>query len=68
MEISETCPSLGQTTATRMVSVRYDEPGRLSEPMSRKLIVSLSVVSGGNAVGLIARASAGGGAAEVGKS
>lgn len=63
--MSETCPSLGQTMAMTIVSVRYDEPGRLSEPMSRKLIVSLSV-RGGRAVGSTAKASATGGAASVG--
>jgi len=49
------------------VSVRYDEPGRLSEPMSRKLMVSLSV-SGGRAVGATAIGSGAGGAATVGNS
>jgi hypothetical protein len=67
MEISETCPSLGQTIATTMVSVRYEDPGRLSDPISRKLIVSLSVREG-KAVGFTAGISAAGGAAEVGKS
>ena len=65
--MSETCPSLGQTTATMIVSVRYDDPGRRSEPISRKLIVSLSV-SGGRAVGLPESELPAGGAAEVGKS
>lgn len=63
--MSETCPSFGQTTAMTSVSVRYDEPGRLSEPMSRKLMVSLSV-RGGRAVGATATGSAMGGAASVG--
>jgi hypothetical protein len=67
MEIREICPSLGHTIARTIVSVRYDEPGRLSEPIRRKLMVSLSV-RGGKAAGLTSCDSAMGGAATVGKS
>ena len=67
IDISETWPSLGQMMAITSVSVRYEEPGRLSDPISRKLIVSLSV-SGGRGVGFTPGTSAGGGAADVGKS
>lgn len=63
--MSETCPSLCQTMAMTSVSVRYDAPGLLSEPISRKLMVSLSV-RGGREVGTTATASAIGGAATVG--
>jgi hypothetical protein len=40
IEIMETCPSLGRRMATIIVSVRKDVPERLSEPISRKLMVS----------------------------
>lgn len=66
IEMRETCPSRYQTMATNKVSVRWDVPvGRRSDPMSRKLMVSLSV-RGGSGVGLTINASAGGGAAWVG--
>ena len=45
MEMRETCPSLGRRMATIMVSVRKDVPERLSEPMSRKLMVSCPLLS-----------------------
>src|SRR5512143_1800906 len=37
IEISETWPSFGRRMAMTMVSVRKEPPGRLSEPISRKL-------------------------------
>src|SRR5512140_2356928 len=39
IEISETWPSFGRRMAMTMVSVRKEPPGRLSEPISRKLTV-----------------------------
>src|SRR5512147_2518262 len=39
-EINETWPSFGRRIAMTMVSVRKEPPGRLSEPISRKLTVS----------------------------
>ena len=52
--------------ATSNVSVRCDVPvGLRSEPMSKKLMVSLSVRSGGG-VGLVTVCASGGGAAWVG--
>ena len=45
MEMSETCPSLGRRMATTIVSVRKEVPERLSEPISRKLMVSCPLLS-----------------------
>src|SRR5512142_456320 len=63
----DTCPSFGHRITTTIVSVRNELPGRLSEPINRKLIESLSVSSGRGAGAALA-ASDGGGAASVGKS
>src|SRR5512143_1302857 len=62
----ETWPSLGQSTTMIIVSVRKELPGRLSEPISRKLSVVLPVRAGRGA-GATPAASGGGGAAAVGK-
>ena len=51
MEMSETCPSSGRRMATTIVSVRKDVPERLSEPMSRKLMVSCPLAKDGSMVG-----------------
>ena len=67
MDMSETWPSFGHNTTSTIVSVRNEEPERLSEPISRKLTVLLSV-SAGKGVGPAPDASSTGGAAEVGKS
>src|ERR687883_493337 len=40
IEIRETCPSFGRRIAITIVSVRKEPPGRLSEPISKKLTVS----------------------------
>src|SRR5215213_4068185 len=45
MEISETCPSFGRRMAIRSVSVRKEPPGRLSEPINKKLTVSCPLFS-----------------------
>ena len=63
MEMRETCPSRYQTMAISNVSVRCDVPlGLRSEPMSRKLMVSLFVRSG-SGVGFVTVNESGGGAA-----
>lgn len=43
MEISVTCSSLGRRITITSVSVRKEEPVRLSDPISRKLVVSCSL-------------------------
>src|SRR5215207_4279279 len=45
IEISETCPSFGRRMAIRSVSVRKEPPGRLSEPINKKLTVSCPLFS-----------------------
>src|SRR5512142_407197 len=66
MEIIETWPSFGQKITTTIVSVRNEEPGRLSEPIRRKLRVSPSVRTGRGA-GAAPTSAGAGGAAAVGK-
>lgn len=65
--MSETWPSFGHKITSAIVSVRNDAPVRLSDPISRKLTVLLSV-SAGNGVGPAPEVSGTGGAADVGKS
>src|SRR5512143_1734821 len=65
MEIIETWLFFGQRMTITIVSVRKEPPGRLSEPISRKLRVSLSVRLGRGA-GEIPASDGGGGAAAVG--
>ena len=64
--MSETWPSFGHNITRTMVSVRNEAPVRLSDPISKKLIVLLSV-SAGKGVGPTPEVSGTGGAAEVGK-
>lgn len=61
MEIIATCPSLGRSMAMTMVSVRNEPPGRLSEPINRKLTVSWSS-SGATGVSCRFKSSVGNGA------
>src|SRR3989304_1484128 len=54
MEMSETWSSFGRRIAITIVSVRYAEPGRLSEPISRKVITagpSYTTAGGGGGAG-----------------
>jgi hypothetical protein len=65
MEIIEACACRGHRITITIVSVRYDPPGRLSEPISRKLTVSVSVRTADGS-GASPPADGSGGAAAVG--